>query len=249
MTLFLFPGDVDPLSVSHGKVRKHWEEKFAAEEQANLFPRPSVDTKPTRRHNSGIYNADDVDTNPMAHLSVIKQRWESKMTSPPEDATRKRLSSGETDDSECDSSLNNNSIYSNSIRTSDGSPQNYESAIELDIRLAQERERGVRREHERLKNVARERDKEKQAATQQTRVDIALTRCAPVDDRTQSIRSPGVMSGGSLQPHTSGGPSNGICREVTLAKQKVRTDFVLASIKCANRKHRRSEMFFTRRRR
>ena len=223
--LVVFPDDVDPLSVSHEEVRKHWEEKFAAEEQANLFPRPSIDPKPARRQNSGIYNADDVDTNPMAHLSIIKQRWESKMTSPPEEAARKRFSSGETDDSECDTSLNNNSIYSNSVRTTDDSPQNYESAIELDIRLAQERERDVRREHERLKNVAKERDKEKAATTLQTRVDIAVTRCPPAYDRSRSIRSPGVVPGSSPQQHIYGGPSNGIRREVTLTKQQVSTVF------------------------
>ena len=229
--MLVFTDDVDPLSVSHEEVRKHWEEKFAAEEQANLFPRPSVEAKPTRRQNSGIYNADDVDTNPMAHLSIIKQRWENKMTSPPEDAARKRFSSGETDDSEYDSSLNNNSIYSNSVRTADDSPQNYESAIELDIRLAQERERDVRREHERLKNVAKERDKEKQAATQEARIDIAVTRCPPADDRAGSIRSPVAVPGSSPHPHLSGGPSNGIRREVTLAKQKVSTFIMFVSIK------------------
>ena len=236
--MLVFTDDVDPLSVSHEEVRKHWEEKFAAEEQANLFPRPSVEAKPTRRQNSGIYNADDVDTNPMAHLSIIKQRWENKMTSPPEDAARKRFSSGETDDSEYDSSLNNNSIYSNSVRTTEDSPQSYESAIELDIRLAQERERDVRREHERLKIVAKERDKEKREATQEARVDIAVTRYPPANDRGQSIsRSPGVVPGSSPQPLIAGGPSNGIRREATLTKQKVRMVFVSASIKCANRKH------------
>lgn len=213
--------DVDPMSVSQEEVRKHWEEKFAAEDRANLFPRPSSASKPARPQSSGCYNADDVDTNPMANLSTIKRQWESKMLleTPDDTAVTRKMSSSceETDDSECgDSSLNNNSIYSNSVRDSVPS---YESAIERDIRLAQEREREFRRE--RQQNAANDRAQEKLQQT--TRADIALARSPSSEGRSVTVVSPpGVASVRSPQPQVAANVSNDIRRDVVVIRQKSR---------------------------
>lgn len=217
--------DVDPTLASQDEVRKHWEEKFAAEDHANLFPRPSSASKPARRQSSGQYNADDVDTNPMANMNTIKRQWESKMMlDTPEEAVvaRKTSTCSEPDHSECDSSLNNNSIYSNSVRNTENCVPSYESAIERDIRLAQEREKEFRREHERLQNAAKDSGEETPTTTQKMRVDVSLASSPAGDGRSVSVTSPGAVFAPSPQPQVSGSVSNDIQRDVIVARLKVR---------------------------
>ena len=171
--VFPFSADIDASSINQETTKKLWEEQFASGE-VSLFPRPDTNRKKSISNQDVTNFKSEVETESIGALRDVKKQWEQKaeeLAKEKEDRER-RISTSKSYDSLSMPRLNSTgdmptskSYDSFSIsRTGKGhalaeSPGegdyvgdddafSYESAIDREVRLANEREKELRREQE-----------------------------------------------------------------------------------------------------
>ena len=143
--MFLSSGDVDSRSIAdQDKIVRHWEDKIATGE-VSIFPRQTEAVKKSSTIGDISDFKSQVETDSIADLASTKSIWERKAAETTEDVPFKP--SGITSSKSWDSGRGGGHRDTN-IRTHDlhkNAPE-YESAIEREIRLAQEREEELKQQ-------------------------------------------------------------------------------------------------------
>ena len=144
--MFLSSGDVDSRSIAdQDKIVRHWEDKIATGE-VSIFPRQSETVKKSSTISDISDFKSQVETDSIADLASTKSIWERKAAETTEDVPFKP--SGITSSKSWDSGRGGGHRDTN-IRAYDLHKTNapeYESAIEREIRLAQEREEELKQQ-------------------------------------------------------------------------------------------------------
>ena len=144
--MFLSSGDVDSRSIAdQDKIVRHWEDKIATGE-VSIFPRQTEAVKKSSTIGDISDFKSQVETDSIADLASTKSIWERKAAETTEDVPFKP--SGITSSKSWDSGRGGGHRDTN-IRAYDLHKTNapeYESAIEREIRLAQEREEELKQQ-------------------------------------------------------------------------------------------------------
>ena len=143
--MFLFVGDVDSRSIAdQDKIVRHWEDKIATGE-VSLFPRQTETVQRSNITDLGGFRS-EVETDSIADLALTKSIWERKAAELGEDALVPSKRIGLTSSKSWDAGRGGRHRDTN-IREHDLHKTNvpeYESAIDREIRLAQEREQELK---------------------------------------------------------------------------------------------------------
>ena len=153
--LYLFPADIDSRSIrDQEKTKRQWEERLSSGDDHQVFldetgPPLHVDVK----------TASEQEEESIANLNHTKQQWEQK-------AEEHRRSQEFSPHSPHSPSPLNNNIYKSE-------PQ-YESAIDREIRLAQEREKELKLEHQRARKQSEEYIAQRAKAAEKVKTEAAM---------------------------------------------------------------------------
>ena len=171
--MFLSSGDVDSRSIAdQDKIVRHWEDKIATGE-VSIFPRQAETVKKSSTTGDISDFKSQVETESIADLASTKSIWERKASETTEDVPFKP--SGITSSKSWDSGRGGGHRDTN-IRSYDLHKTNvneYESAIEREIRLAQEREEELKQQlHKQQYSDDKEKGSWEEAEDQQRKMPI-----------------------------------------------------------------------------